>query len=264
MLPMPITSSSYSTTPNVSEYVWRVFNISQMDFQFAYSQMVDLLRTPSEVYKTTSIRKQIKNQWSRDDPAFVVLQMLLMLFACLSWLIGFGAQSLFHAVSIVIGGIFIQFLLVGAVIATAVRWYANRAMRVVRLHAIDQQIEWLYSFDIHCNSFFSVFLLLFCLQYFLLPLILSDSWFGCLLGNSLYLAALISYCYGTFLGYAALPFIDKPQRLLYPLVIAIPFYLLCSLLRINLAWYLLTIYFGHSEDTGTIDNLSSSGMWGHS
>ena len=36
-------------------------------------------------------------------------------------------------------------------------------------------MEWLYAFDIHCNSFFVSFLFTHVLQYLLLPLLLSDT-----------------------------------------------------------------------------------------
>ena len=35
---------------------------------------VNLCLDPKRVYKNTSYHKQTKNQWARDDPAFIVLQ----------------------------------------------------------------------------------------------------------------------------------------------------------------------------------------------
>jgi hypothetical protein len=190
----------YSPSGAVPEYLWRVFNLGQMDFQFAFSQMVDLLHAPAEVYKSTAIRKQIKNQWSRDDPAFVVLLLSLMFFSALAWLVCFGIHSLAYAATILLGALFAQFLGVGLLVSSAVRWYANSYMRVTRLHAIDQQIEWLYAFDIHCNAFFPLFTLLFTLQYFLIPVVLTPAFLSTCLANALYLAAAVIYIYVTFLG----------------------------------------------------------------
>ena len=39
------------------------------------------------------------------------------------------------------------------------------------------QVEWMYAFDIHCNSFFPLFLLLYVLQFFLLPFLLNGPFF---------------------------------------------------------------------------------------
>ena len=35
------------------------------------------------------------------------------------------------------------------------------------------QVEWLHAFDIHCNAFFPLFLLLYVVQYMLLPILLT-------------------------------------------------------------------------------------------
>lgn len=244
MLPMPIRTSYERST--FSEYAWRVMHPTQMDFQFAVSQMCDLLHNPSEVYKTTSIRKQIKDAWSRDDPAFVLLELGLMMGACLAWLIGFGAQSVTHAFCIVVGGPLIQFLLVGYAMSALIRFYANTSMRIIRLHATDQIIESLYAFDVHCNAFFPTFCLLFAFQYFITPIILQPGFVALLLGNSLYLAAVAVYAYVTFLGYAALPFIERPERLLYPVTITLALYVITLLLQINVAQWVISFYFGSS------------------
>jgi hypothetical protein len=48
------------------EYLSRIFDFSQMDFQYVFSQMVALSSfRPQEVYNSTSIRNKIKNQWAR-------------------------------------------------------------------------------------------------------------------------------------------------------------------------------------------------------
>lgn len=31
-------------------------------------------------------------------------------------------------------------------------------------HGVEQEVEWLYSFDVHCNSFFCSFLITYVLQ----------------------------------------------------------------------------------------------------
>lgn len=94
-------------------------------------------------------------------------------------------------------------------------------------HSVDQDVEWLYAFDVHCNAFFPLFVLLYVVQvqshtdkqnpaqtcsliqlvhvsgpqYILLPFLLNGSFIACLVGNTLYLAATGYYFYFTFLGY---------------------------------------------------------------
>ena len=72
MLPMPIRSSYSTPSGAVPEYLWRVFNVGQMDFQFAFSQMVDLLRAPAEVYKSTAIRKRLHTTHTQHSPPTLI------------------------------------------------------------------------------------------------------------------------------------------------------------------------------------------------
>ena len=67
---------------------------------------------------------------------------------------------------------------------------------------MEQSVEWLYSFDIHCNAFFPLFLILYVLQYFLLPFLVADGFLPILVSNTLYAIAFIYYHYITFLGYS--------------------------------------------------------------
>lgn len=53
----------------------------------------------------------------------------------------------------------------------------------------ESKIEWAYAFDLHCNGFFAIYIWLYVLQLFLLPLIIGPKWISLFLGNSLYLAA---------------------------------------------------------------------------
>lgn len=81
------------------------------------------------------------------------------------------------------------------------RWIANKFMKFQRVLNTEQDVEWLYAFDIHCNGFFPVFVLLGPVQFFLSPLLLKDNFMALLIGNTLYAFALCYYHYITFLGY---------------------------------------------------------------
>lgn len=72
-------------------------------------------------------------------------------------------------------------------------------------HAVEQKVEWAYAFDVHCNSFFPVFLILYVLQFFFMPLLQRSNWISILVGNTMYLCATVWYIYGTFLGYNGKP-----------------------------------------------------------
>ena len=68
-------------------------------------------------------------------------------------------------------------------------------------HAVDQNVEWAYAFDVHCNSFFPVFLILYVLQFFFMPLLQRSNWISLFVGNTMYFTSIIWYIYGTFLGF---------------------------------------------------------------
>ena len=101
-------------------------------------------------------------------------------------------------------------------------------------HAAEQTVEWLYAFDVHCNAFFPLFLVLYVLQasrgaawlairvccpmtpaptlqFILSPLLLQHSVVTNLLSIALYVVAFTYYHYLTFLGFAALPFLENTQ-----------------------------------------------------
>ena len=57
------------------DYMRRLCDLRQMDFEATFDQMLTLLSLePSRVYISFYYRKQTKNQWARDDPAFMVVQ----------------------------------------------------------------------------------------------------------------------------------------------------------------------------------------------
>ena len=67
------------------DYMRRLCSFRQMDFEATFDQMLTLLSfEPSRVYISFYYRKQTKNQWARDDPAFMVVEAA---FVAVSYLI---------------------------------------------------------------------------------------------------------------------------------------------------------------------------------
>jgi hypothetical protein len=69
-------------------------------------------------------------------------------------------------------------------------------------HTVEQNVEWAYCFDTHCNSFVPVFVINYLLQLFLVSILYQNTVISRLLGNSMYLFSAFSYNYITFLGYS--------------------------------------------------------------
>ena len=155
------SSSSSSQSPQPFVYLQRLVDVRQMDIQSALDQMKSLLSTrPQVVYKTSYYRKQTKNHWHRDDPAFVALQAVFLLIASVAYSVAFRI-TLSGAVSFVLYTFLWNWLGMGLILSSLCREIANRHLTVHQSSShVRQQVEWLYAFDIHCNSFFPVFAIL--------------------------------------------------------------------------------------------------------
>jgi len=239
-------SSSYSSS---GEYFRRIYDFHQMDFDAACNQFMLLVSTnPSQVYKSSYYRKQTKNQWARDDPAFAVIEVLLLCISTCAYGVSFGIGGVMHYVTLILQAVLVQFLLTGLIIASVGSWVANKHLVHQRTHAVAQQVEWLYAFDIHCNSFFPLFLILHVLQFFLMPLLLIPSFISLVAANTLYAVALSYYFYITHLGYRSLPFLNNTEVYLYPVAVVVLLYvgsILAGLLgtNINIAVLGMRLYY---------------------
>lgn len=188
-----------------------------MDIQSALDQMKSLLSTrPQVVYKTSYYRKQTKNHWHRDDPAFVALQGVFLLIASIAYSVAFRI-TLSGAVSFILYTFLWNWLGMGLILSSLCREIANRHLTVHQSSShVRQQVEWLYAFDIHCNSFFPVFAILYGFQFFLLPIVLGEGLLALIVANTLYAVALGWYWYITHLGYRSLPFLSNTEVFLFP------------------------------------------------
>jgi len=230
--------------PYLPEYIRRMINYPQMDLEYTFWQMVYLCISPSKVYRATSWHKQTKNQWARDDPAFVAIMILFLAIGSLAYAVAFQEGSVVGLLRIMFSTILIDFLLVGFTISTICWFISNRFLVVQTIHSAEQRVEWLYSFDIHCNSFFPFFLITYTVQYALLPLLLQPGFFATFLSNTMYLAAFGVYFYNTFLGYNVLPFLDKTVCFLYPVGVLAVVYAGFLLFNYNLSIFVMNSYFG--------------------
>lgn len=201
-------------------YIRRMLKWKQMDLEYTFWQMYLMCVNPKVVYRHTQYRKQTKNRWARDDPAFVAVTCVMIAIITTLYC-AFYAHSAAAASSIVFRVVFVDFIGVGALIATAYWLVSNRFLRGGHLghsHAVEQRVEWLYAFDVHCDAFFSYFLVAYVLHYLVLPVALGHSIFALIVANALHLAAVAAYCYITHLGFRALPFLRNTEVFLYPVV----------------------------------------------
>lgn len=158
--PLP-ASASGSSQQRPTQYLARLVDVRQMDIQSALDQMKTLLSTrPHVVYKTSYYRKQTKNHWARDDPAFCALQLVFLTISSIAYSVSFRVP-VSGGIAFFLYSVLINWLACGFVVATLAREIANRHLTVHQSTShVRQSVEWLYAFDIHCNAFFPVFVLL--------------------------------------------------------------------------------------------------------
>jgi len=104
------------------DFLRRLFDVRQMDFEATFDQMLTLLSfDPDRVHKTFFYRKQTKNQWARDDPAFLVVQAVFVAIAALAYAIALRHASVFGYIWAVFYCLVVDWLLVGMAIASTCR-----------------------------------------------------------------------------------------------------------------------------------------------
>ncbi|XP_010271213.1 PREDICTED: protein unc-50 homolog isoform X2 [Nelumbo nucifera] len=206
------THSNVRQNPVFPQYLRRIVKWEQMDIEYTFWQMFHLCTSPKVVYQHTKYHKQTKNQWARDDPAFVVICSLLLVVATSAYCAAFLTNSYLRE-------------------------------EAPNSHVVEQRVEWLYAFDVHCNSFFPLFIMLYVIHYFLSPLLVAHGFIPLLLSNLVFMVAISYYHYLNFLGYDVLPFLDKTTFFLYPIGLVFIISPLLILSGFNPTRYVMNIYF---------------------
>ncbi|VDK76130.1 unnamed protein product [Litomosoides sigmodontis] len=215
-----LTAVRMTAVAKLNRYFRRLIHFRQMDFEFGLWQMIYLLIKPQKVYRNFMYRKRTKDQWARDDPAFLVLLLTALAISSIlfAWTIHL---SFIGFIAFFLWVIFVDCIGVGIIIATILWFMSNRFLRRID----DQDVEWAYCFDVHLNAFFPMLMLL----HVLLPLTFShligfDSFLPRLFGNTIWFVAIVYYIYITFLGYTALPILKNTHIFLYPITFLFIFY----------------------------------------
>eukprot|EP00002_Diphylleia_rotans_P037636 TRINITY_DN8431_c0_g1_i2.p1 TRINITY_DN8431_c0_g1~~TRINITY_DN8431_c0_g1_i2.p1 ORF type:complete len:229 (+),score=45.35 TRINITY_DN8431_c0_g1_i2:45-731(+) len=220
-----VASPQQSRVSRMTQYFKRMIQYPQMDLEYTAWQFINICTRPKSVFRTTLYHKQTKNQWARDDPAFVVFLLVFIAVTTCAYAVAFEVGGIGRILHLIFYAIFFDFLVLGIFVSTITWIFANKFLRTQHHHHVEQSVEFLYAFDVHCNSFVTHFLLLYVGQYFLLPLLLQDGFIATFFSNSLYAFSLSYYFYITFLGFEALPFLEKTDKFLYPVVAIVILYI---------------------------------------
>ena len=238
------------------DYASRMLRFRQLDLEYAVWFMVNLCISPHTAFRSTLYHSRTKHQWARDDPAFVVVLLYLLLVASVAWSYAFAWRTPLQVLGLYLYIATVDFLLLGALLSTVGWWVANNYLHESAQHSLTHRppsqpprppaetVEWLYAFDVHCNAFLPLYLLLHVLQYLLLPLLLQPGFLVRVLSNVLYAAAFSAYHYLTFLGYSQLPFLTRCEVFVYPIGLVALALALSLPLGLDCTSVIVYIYFG--------------------
>ncbi|CAF1562960.1 unnamed protein product, partial [Didymodactylos carnosus] len=106
----------YSAAAKRYKYLRRLLKFHQMDFEFALWQMLNLFIAPQKKMNSISFL-ETKNQWARDDPAFLVLLQIFLVVSSIiiGLVLGIGY---FGIVKLVLWVVLVDCVLVGLLIST--------------------------------------------------------------------------------------------------------------------------------------------------
>lgn len=156
---------------------------------------------------------------------------------CLALAICFGISFL-DFLRLLIYKMLFEFLLISITITTFLWFLTNKYLK--NPGNANQDVEWLYAFDIHCNASFPFFMATDILKFIMFPFLLSSfSYMSLLLSNGLYLAAFAYYCFVTSRGYAEMKFLKDLEYFLYPIAVGIVLFLVGFIFQINIALLIL-------------------------
>jgi hypothetical protein len=242
----------YEKDGRFPDYMRRLIDFRQMDFETTWEQLRALVSMePKQAFISFYYRKQTKNHWARDDPAFLVIQAGMVAIGSLAYAIAFRHMNLWGYLWSILYGVLIDWLLMGFLVASILSSIANRYLRQTsNSHTVAQNVEWLYAFDVHANAFFCSFLITYVAQIILLPLVLGKGALSCIFANTLYALAGVWYSYITYIGYTTLPFLGNTQAFLwYPGCVIALFWtlaLVCTLCgtHVNLSRIVMAFHYG--------------------
>ncbi len=147
---------------------------------------VDVL--PQTLVKQRSAKAnttETTNHWARDDPSFIVLFSLFLVLTSIAWGLAYSPGFL-PILKLILYTIVVDFFLVGLLVASIGYVIATKLLTVRSARSTINaaliigghgSLEWQYCFDVHCNSFLAVWLLLYVAQFILLPLLIRDNWY---------------------------------------------------------------------------------------
>jgi UNC-50 family len=208
---------------------------------------------------------ETKNTWHRPDPSFTYLLSFFLLLTSLAWSLAYSPSPSSIA-KLALMFLFVHFLGPTLFYATLAYFLVSRFLtsdrRIPGLPSSrrrrrqqglfapppasgpagagtgaggGEKLEFGYSFDVGIRAFFPVYVLLYVVQFILMPLLAHHNALSRFFANTLYLVAHSYWTVIIFLGYNTLHFLHHTELLLAPLVAWVGVWLVATLSGFNMA-----------------------------
>ncbi|KAK5942310.1 hypothetical protein PMZ80_004873 [Knufia obscura] len=255
----------------------RLFKFPQMDFETAVWEMTHLMIAPKKVFKSIYYQKrtqhdidkmermgtdtptEMRNSWHRPDPAFTYLLSFFLLLTSLAWSLAYTPRLssilklsfMFIFIHFLLGSLVVStlfYLLVGRLLGPGVAGLPGRR-RTQGLFgpstSSTDALEFGYCFDVSIRAFFPPYVLLYIVQYILMPAIDHSNKASTFVANTLYLVAGCYWSLITFLGFNSLTFLQHTRLLLGPVPVMGVVWLGCTVGGVNLErWGVSWLFWG--------------------
>lgn len=225
------------------DYLKKMVHIKQIDFYLSYSNILYCFK-PKELNEIAKIRKHLKNKYSRDDPGFLLLLIINLFISSIAFSIAFYHFNPFFILNIFFIQTFVMLFTFGLLIGLISKIIIDKFFIYDEPNSKQQTIEFVYAFDVHCNSFVPMYFFCAIIPFIFLPICNGSNYYlQVIFSNSLLCIGVLYYCYVTFMGYFSLPFVRKNKfvtLLMWPIIFTFFF---ATFLKVNLFEYFIYLLY---------------------
>ena len=222
------------------DYLKKIYHIRQIDYYLAYLNIIYCFK-PKELIEMSKMRKHLKNKYGRDDPGFLLLIIIYILISSISYSITFGIYNPFKIFNIFFIQTFVFLITFGLIISMISKIIIDKYFNN---STTNQNIEFIYAFDIHCNGFVPMYAFCSIIPFIFIGITSKDNFMiETLFTNSSLCIGILYYSYVTFISYFSLPFVRKNKFVtlgIWPIIFT---FLIATLCNFNFFKYFCSMFF---------------------
>ncbi|MCQ2818847.1 MAG: unc-50 family protein [archaeon] len=229
---------------SMMDFFKKMIHVKQIDYYMAFTNILYCFK-PKEINETAKVRKHLKNKYSRDDPGFLIILILDLFISSICYSMVYGHFNPFFIFNIFFIQTFLMLFTSGILIALVCKVVIDKYFRNDEIGTgKEQRVEYLYAFDIHCNSFVPFYFFTAVIPFCLLPIVNGKGNFlKCFISNTLTCIGVLYYFYVTFLAYFALPFVRKNKFVTLTIWPILGFFVFMSILKVNVFNYFVILLY---------------------